>query len=122
MVAQDPFAVAALRAGSVEAREPLARTAGQDRWALGELARVIALQDLRPGDRAEAVELLSRPGRLAGQHQGLYAQLTLASGDRLRTAELLKTLPDIPEPVRIGLSVDLANPYAGGNGDWGDYA
>ena len=118
MTEQDPLAVAALRAGSAEAREPLARVAGRDPWLLGELARVIALQDLRPGDRAEALELLSRIERPAPDHQGLYAQLAFVTGDRARAAELLRVFPTIPEPVRTGLSVDLANPYAGGEGQW----
>ena len=118
MAAQDPYAVAALRAGSVEAREPLSRAAGDDPWLLGELARVVASQDLRPGDRAEALRMLAGAGPLAPEHQGLHAQLTFALGDRLGTAELLQKYPDMPEAVHTGLSADLANPYAGGNGNW----
>ncbi|HEU4348555.1 MAG TPA: glycosyltransferase family A protein, partial [Actinoplanes sp.] len=116
MTRQDPLAVAALHAGSAEAREPLARAAGDDPWLLGELARVIALQDLRPADRTEAMDLLSRIPRRAPEHQGLYAQLAFASGDRTLTAALLATCP---EPIRTALSADLANPHAGGAGHWG---
>jgi len=116
MTGQDPLAEAALRAGSVEARETLARAAGDDPWRLAELARVIALQDLRPGDRDEARKLLAGLGRLAPEHHGLYAQLAFAAGDRTSATALL---PDCPEPIRTALSVDLANPYAGGSGYWG---
>ncbi|HEU4346972.1 MAG TPA: glycosyltransferase family A protein, partial [Actinoplanes sp.] len=110
MTGQDPLAVTALRAGSVEARDPLARAAGDDPWRLGELARVIALQDLRPGDRAEALALLARIGRLAPEHHGLYAQLALAAGDRALAAALATACP---EPIRTALTVDLANPFTG---------
>ncbi len=110
--------MAALRAGSVEAREPLARAAGDDPWLLGELARVIACQDLRPDDRAEALALLSRIARPAPEHQGLHAQLAFATGDRARAAELLRAYPGMPAEVHTGLSVDLANPYAAGTGPW----
>ena len=118
MTRQDPLAVAALRAGSIEAREPLARAAGDDPWLLGELARVIAAQNLRAGDRAEALALLSRIGRPAPEHQGLHAQLAFVTGDRATAVALLRRYPGMPAPVRTGLSVDLANPYAGGTGDW----
>jgi hypothetical protein len=121
MVAEDPFAVAALRAGSIEAREPLGRTTTDDPWSLGELARVIAGQNLRPDDWMEALDLLNGAGPLTGAHQGLRAQLTFALGDRQRTAELLRRYPEIDEPVRTALRLDLANPYAGGTGDW-DFA
>jgi O-antigen biosynthesis protein len=118
MTGQDPLAVAALRAGSVAAREPLARAAGDDPWLLGELARVIALQNLRPGDLAEALDRLSRIAQPFPEHQALYAQLAFVTGDRALAAGLLRKFPDMPEPVHTGLSVDLANPYAGGDGPW----
>ena len=81
VTAQDPTAVAALRAGSADARQPLAHAAGDDPWLLGELARVIACQNLRPGDRAEALSLLARITPIAPEHQALHAQLAFASGD-----------------------------------------
>jgi hypothetical protein len=118
MTRQDPLAVAALRAGSVEAREPLARAAGDDPWLRGELARVIACQNLRPGDRAEALQMLARIDRPAPEHQALHAQLAFVTGDRERAAALLRGYPRMPEAVHTGLSVDLANPYAGGTGPW----
>ncbi|HET6532496.1 MAG TPA: glycosyltransferase family A protein, partial [Actinoplanes sp.] len=115
MTGQDPLAAVAVRAGSVEARDALARAAGADPWRLGELARVIAVQNLRPGDHAEALALLGRCGRLAPEHHGLYAQLAFGTGDRARAAALA---PGCPEPVRTALTVDLANPFAGGEGSW----
>ncbi|MCA2215141.1 glycosyltransferase [Jidongwangia harbinensis] len=135
---QDPLAVAALRAGSVESRELLARAAGAttvrdllsgavpdpDPWPAGELARVMALQNLRPSDRADALalcELLHDSGPVAPEHQILHVQLTFAAGDRDRTVELLRAYPDLAGPVRTALTVDLANPHAGGTGAW-DFA
>jgi glycosyl transferase family 2 len=132
-----PLAVAALQARSVAARGPLARAAGAasvdelirgtrptDAWAAGELARVIALQDLRPDDQRDALTLLGllrRRGPLAPAHQGLHAQLAYAAGDRELTAALLLDGPRIAEPIRTALALDLRNPYAAGNGDgWAD--
>ena len=116
MTGQDPLAEAALRAGSVEAREPLVRAAGDDPWLRGELARVIAVQNLRPGDRDEARAMLGRIDPLAPAHRGLYAQLAFAAGDRDTAAALA---PSCPEPIGTALAVDLANPFTGGTGHWG---
>ena len=121
-----PLAVAALRAGSVAAREPLARAAGAasargliaaaragdlpdglDPRLAGELARVIALQELRPGDRADALALLGALPATTPAHRGLHAQLALAAGHRARAAELLD---EVPEPVRTALRLDLGGP------------
>ena len=127
----DPRAVAALSAGSVAAREPLARAAagmparelvvalrtGQppgrlDPWLAGELARVIALQNLRSTDRADALAILAALPTLAPGHRGLYGQLALDAGDRDRTAALLEE--GVPEPVATALRLDLGGP------DWLD--
>ena len=125
---QHPLAVAALQARSVAARGPLARAAGAasaaeliagaaaDPWVAGELARVIALQDLRADDQAGALAILARlrrTGRLDPAHQGLHAQLAFAAGDRPLAAALLAEYPDVAEPIRTGLRVDLRNPFAG---------
>src|SRR4051812_42229107 len=102
----DPRAVAALRAGSVAAREPLATAAGApsvrellaavragdlpagvDPWLAGELARVIALQDLRPGDRTDALALLAVLPPTS--HRWLHAQLALDAGDLTLVRALL---------------------------------
>jgi hypothetical protein len=132
---QDPLAAAALRAGSVAAREPLARAAGcasvrelvaalrtgsapagLDPFRAAELARVIAVQDLRPGDRADALAMLAglrRVGGMAPAHRGLYAQLALATGDDDLAGALLAE-GGVPEPVATALRVDLGGP------DWTD--
>ena len=131
--------IAALHARSADARALLAYAAGDatvdelittahagaaapgtDPYALGELARVIALQDLFPDDRPDALalfELLLRThgaDRVASGHQGLHAQLAFTAGDRVRTAELIGSYPELPEPVRASLAVDLANPAGDG--------
>ena len=130
---------AALHARSADARALLAYAAGDatvdelitaahdgaaapgtDPYALGELARVIALQDLFPDDRPDALalfELLQRThgaDRVAGGHQGLHAQLAFAAGDPARAAELLKSYPAVPATVRTSLAADLANPTGDG--------
>ncbi|BAL92265.1 putative glycosyltransferase [Actinoplanes missouriensis 431] len=84
-----------------------------DPWVFGELARVIALQDLWTEDRADAMVLLDSLLRTAGaagvapRHQGLHAQLAFVTGDRTRTEKLLADYPQIPDPVRTALVVDL---------------
>ena len=130
----DPLATAALQARSIAARGPLARAAGAtsaeavvagepaDPWLAGELARVIALQDLRPDDQADALAILARlrrAGTIAPAHQGLHCQLAYAAGDRLLATALLAEYPGIAAPVRTAVTLDLDNPYAGGAGqDW----
>jgi hypothetical protein len=132
-----PLAVAALQARSTAARGPLARAAGvpsaaeliagapADPWVAGELARVIALQDLRPDDLADALAILGRlrrRGGIAPAHQGLHCQLAWTAGDRALAAALLAEYPAVAEPVRTGLTLDLANPYAGGTGTGWEFA
>ena len=104
-----PLAVAALQARSVAARAPLARAA-EDSWVEGELARVIALQDLRPDDQAEALAILARlrrAGTIAPAHQGLHCQLAYAAGDRTLAATLLDEYDEVPEPIRTAVELDL---------------
>ena len=127
----DPRAVAALAAGSVAAREPLARAAagiparefvaalraggvpdGTDPWLAGELARVIALQNLRSTDRADAMTILGALPHLAPGHRGLYAQLALDAGERQLAAALLAG--GLAEPVATAVRLDLGGP------DWPD--
>ncbi|MGX6604149.1 glycosyltransferase family 2 protein [Micromonosporaceae bacterium Da 78-11] len=134
-----PLAVAALQARSIAARGPLARAAGAasvqemlaaahrgtglaglDPWTAGELARVLALQDLRPDDQTDALVVLGwlrRHDVLADDHQGLHAQLAFAAGDRTLTAELLAGGPRIAGTIRTALELDLGNPHAGGSGE-----
>ncbi|KUL28677.1 glycosyltransferase family A protein [Actinoplanes awajinensis] len=129
-------ATAALQARSVDARALLAHAAGvtdldaliataragrplpggADPWALGELARVIACQDLEPEDRPDGLALFDAllrehgPAAIAPEHQGLHAQLAFPVG---RAADLLARYSAIPRTVREALAVDLAEP-----GDW----
>ncbi|WP_250001767.1 glycosyltransferase [Actinoplanes sp. M2I2] len=108
-----PLAVAALQARSIAAREPLARAAADDPWIAGELARVIALQDLRADDQADALAILDglrERGRIAGVHQGLHCQLAYASGDHASAAALLAGYGEVPGPVRAALTADLGGP------------
>ncbi|MEV4346167.1 glycosyltransferase family 2 protein, partial [Actinoplanes sp. NPDC049596] len=104
-----PLAVAALQARSIAAREPLARAG-----LTAELARVIALQNLRPDDRAVALTMLD--GDLTPEFRGLRCQLAYAEGDHAQARALLTT--EIPPPVRRTVGLDLGNPYAGGTGPW----
>ncbi|WP_307872787.1 glycosyltransferase family 2 protein [Paractinoplanes ovalisporus] len=118
-----PLAVAALQARSIAARAPLARAAAEsgDAWVTGELARVIALQDLRADDQADALTLLDRlraVGTITGAHQGLHCQIAYGTGDLVLTAALLSAYPAVPDEVRAALAVDLANPYGKGTGTW----
>ena len=121
-----PLAVAALQARSVAARAPLARAAGApsadavvagapaEPWAAGELARVLALQDLRAGDQAGALAILARlrrAGTIAAEHQGLHCQLAYAAGDRTLATALLDEYAEIPGPIRAAVTLDLANPH-----------
>ncbi|MCU7723681.1 glycosyltransferase family 2 protein [Actinoplanes sp. KI2] len=125
MIEPHPLAVAALQARSVAARAPLARAASEEPWPLGELARVIALQDLRPDDQAEALAILARlrrAGTIAPAHQGLHCQIAYAAGDRTLAAALLAEYTEIAEPIRTAVTLDLANPYAGGNGSTGAWS
>ncbi|MFF5293433.1 glycosyltransferase family 2 protein [Paractinoplanes globisporus] len=97
------------------------RAIGEDPWATGELARVIALQDLRPDDQAEALGILARlrrAGTIAPEHQGLHCQLAYAAGDRTLAAMLLAEYDGIADPIRTAVTLDLANPHAGGQGRW----
>ena len=85
-----------------------------DAFALGELARVVALQDLYPGDRADGLALFDSllrtfgPAGVAPAHQGLHAQIAFAAGDPVRVAKLLADYREVPGPVREALVVDLA--------------
>ncbi|BCY14530.1 glycosyltransferase family 2 protein [Actinoplanes sp. L3-i22] len=120
----DGPATAALQARSADARVLLAYAAGltdprgplpddADPWAVGELARVIACQDLEPEDRSDGLALLDAllraqgPAAVAPAHQGLHAQLGFAVG---RAADLLERYPRVPRPIREALGVDLAEP------------
>jgi hypothetical protein len=89
--------------------------------SLADLARVIALQDVRPGDLADAYAIYELmlavlgAGLPAPVHQALHVQLAFRLGHRQRVPELLAAYPRVPEPVRDAVLTDLCNPYAGGD-------
>jgi hypothetical protein len=140
------LAATALRTRSVDARHLLAhavggsatpldriRAAARDEdheWLAGlrdavvpqclaDLARVLALQELRPDDRADAYAIyelmLAVLGEPAPAHQALHLQLAYLLGHRDRARELLARYPQVPDAVRDAVVTDLANPYAGGD-------
>jgi glycosyltransferase involved in cell wall biosynthesis len=93
-----------------------------DPEALADLARVVALQDVLPSDRVDAMaaydailEVFGRR-RLPPRHQGFHAQLAACLGRRPRTRELLRTYGRVPAEIRTMLRVDLANPFVGSAG------
>ncbi|BCJ42478.1 hypothetical protein GCM10010168_07800 [Actinoplanes ianthinogenes] len=126
-------ATAAIQARSADARVLLAYAAGitdldglltavragrpvlaeLNPYAVGELARAIATQDLEPEDRADALALFDGllrahgPAAIAPEHQGLHAQLAFPAG---RAADLLARYPKVAKPIRQALAVDLAEP------------
>ncbi|MEV7622861.1 glycosyltransferase [Actinoplanes sp. NPDC089786] len=125
----------AVRERSVDARHLLARAAGAGlddllaaaragdrRWLrrvrprramLATLAQTIALQDLRPADRADALALytLLGPRALSAAHQGLHAQLTLVWAGPAAVPGLLRRYRRIRPEVRAAIEADLANPF-----------
>jgi hypothetical protein len=142
------LAATALRTRSLDARELLAHAVGgaatplpvilaaardeDHAWlagvrdgivpeSLAELARVVALQDLRPGDLADAYAIYELMLAVLGAdqpapvHQALHVQLAFRLGHRQRVRELLAAYPRVPEPVREAVLTDLCNPYAGGD-------
>lgn len=142
----------ALRTRSVQVRELFARAVGADLGellttamrgggvalgsdagsvqALIDLGRVVALQDVLPGDRADGVALLdyalARYGRgtIPPAHQGLHAQLALQLGHYDKAAQLCEIYPEMPSLIRHALLTDLANPFlrgaAGDEATWLD--
>ncbi|RZU49772.1 glycosyltransferase involved in cell wall biosynthesis [Krasilnikovia cinnamomea] len=89
-----------------------------DPGALAALAQLLAFQDLRPDDRRDALGLLDLvhavygPSALSAVHQGLHAQLVLAEQGPDRVPELLAAYPDMKRTTRVGILLDLANPFA----------
>lgn len=106
--------LAAARAGN---RRWLARNRGRvDTGALAALAQTIALQDIEPADRSDALavyELMRTalgPRSLTPANQGLHAQLALA-GEPAKVRELLDAYPGMRKVIRAGIEVDLLNPF-----------
>ena len=106
--------LAAARAGN---RRWLSRIRSRvDAGVLGALAQTIALQDVEPDDRADALaiyELIRAglgPRALAPANQGLHAQLAL-EGEPERVRRLLDAYRGMKDVVRAGIEVDLLNPF-----------
>ncbi len=132
-----PLRTAALAARSLNARVPLAAivsgtplaellAAARDGrplpdpahvGALGELAMVLAAQDLLPSDTADAYALLEAalatygPQRIRTAHRALHAQLAFHLGHHTRLRKLRRAYGWVPGTVRL----DLRNPLFGGD-------
>ena len=134
----------AIRNRSLEARRLLARAAigdagtldellaaaraGDRRWlmrarrtadvgVLAALAQTLALQDMLPDDRRDALAIyeLIRATRgadvLTGANQGLHAQLALAWEEPEQVRTLLDAYRSMTDLVRTALEIDLLNPF-----------
>ena len=106
----------AARAGDRRWLARLRRTA--DPGVLASLAQTMALQDLLPTDRRDALalfELLRKafgPNSLTPAYMGLHCQLAYVWQGPDRAGALLRSYRGLLEPVRAALAVDLLNPYA----------
>ncbi|HET6482295.1 MAG TPA: glycosyltransferase family A protein [Actinoplanes sp.] len=122
--------------GTLDRLLEAART-GDRRWLRGlrrkidpslvaALAQTLALQELEPTDRDDALALFELTRRVCGArslsaaHQALHAQLALAHESPERTRKLLRRYLKIADPARAGLRADLLNPFvdAGSAGPW----
>ncbi|TLP75569.1 glycosyltransferase family 2 protein [Nesterenkonia sphaerica] len=84
--------------------------------ALGRLAYVTALQDLRPDDTAIAckaleIALASGAGNEAPRLEKLLAELYFEQGMYTELDQLLSQRPSVRRPFHSYLSVDARNPY-----------
>ncbi|HET6529908.1 MAG TPA: glycosyltransferase family A protein [Actinoplanes sp.] len=99
-------------------RRWLARTRRRPQAGLfGGLAQIMALQDLLPTDRRDALALYELvratygPDALSPANQALHAQLTLAWDGPDRVPDLLAGYRRMSAAARAGLAVDLLNPF-----------
>src|SRR4051794_20373252 len=89
-----------------------------DPGGLASLAQTLALQDLLPSDRADALavfELLRKafgPNCMTPAYRGLHCQLAYVWQGPDRAAALLRSYSGLLEPTRTALAVDLLNPHA----------
>jgi len=107
----------------------LAARNGEHRWlsrirrhadpgVLASLAQTLALQDLQPSDRRDALgifELLRKafgPNSITPAYRGLHCQLAYVWEGPDRAGALLRSYRGLLEPTRVALAVDLLNPYA----------
>ncbi|MEV6601821.1 glycosyltransferase [Actinoplanes sp. NPDC051346] len=125
------LAYTALRGTGTTYADLLAAARGGDtRWlrrirrdvrpsVLAGLAQTLALQDMLPADRTDALAIydLVRDAlgahALPGAHQGLHAQLTYTWRGAVAAGALLRAYPGMSEAVRADLEIDVANPFAG---------
>lgn len=115
------------RSGTMDGLLTAAR-AGDRRWLarirkradaglLAGLAQIVALQDVLPSDRGDALalyELIRRvygANALSSANQALHAQLTLAWEGPRRVPRLLAAYWRMTEPAVTALKVDLRNPF-----------
>jgi O-antigen biosynthesis protein len=136
---------AAIRTRSLGARELIARAAlgshgtladllraardGDHAWlrrapgprvqSLCALAQTLAMQDLLPADRRDALAVYELVRGALGAasaspgHAGLHAQLAFRWEGPEKARELLAAYRQVPGPVRRDLLLDLDNPFAG---------
>jgi hypothetical protein len=107
----------------------IAARAGDHRWlsrlrrradpgVLASLAQTMALQDLLPTDRRDALalfELLRRafgPDATTPAYRGLHCQLAYVWEGPDRARRLLRSYRGLLAPTAAALAVDLLNPYA----------
>ncbi len=105
-----------------------AARAGDRRWLrrikrrvrphlVAALAHAIALQELLPTDRDDALALFEMTRRVLGgrvlspANQTLHTQLTMAYQDANRARRLLRRYRRIPAAARANLAADLLNPF-----------
>jgi hypothetical protein len=92
-----------------------------DPGVLASLAQTMALQDLLPTDRRDALavfELLRKvfgPDSTTPAYRGLHCQLAYVFQGPDRARELLRSYQELLEPTATALTVDLLNPYGDPN-------
>ncbi|MFI5491041.1 glycosyltransferase [Actinoplanes sp. NPDC051859] len=85
---------------------------------LARLAQTVALQDMLPTDRDDALGIYELVrGALGAKavpvaHQGLHAQLTYTWKGAAAARALLRAYPKMSGAVRSDLEIDVANPFA----------
>ena len=94
---------------------------------LAGLAQSIALQEMLPDDRTDALGIYDLirgafgAAGMPGAHQGLHAQLAFGWRGPAAARELLGAYRKISGPLRTDLEIDLANPFAGADGPEGPW-
>lgn len=103
--------LAAARAGRVAKRD--GQSVRINPGALAALAQVIALQDLEPTDRADALALFAFLGtrRIPAAQRAIAAQLALIFRGKSSTKPLALTWRRVNRQVRWELTTDRANPF-----------